>query len=91
MVHRWAKRDELRNAAVLAWYLDPRGSHGFGAAELHDFLAEVARRTPGWPNLCGDLSRVTVVTEEWPRGSETDRVDISGIPKKLSAWRGCFL
>ncbi len=71
------RRDELRNAAVLAWFLDPRGSHGLGSAALRGFLAEVARRTPGWPNFSGDLSRVTVVTEEWPLGSETDRVDIA--------------
>jgi hypothetical protein len=71
------RRNELRNAAVLAWFLDPRGSHGFGAAALRAFLVEVTKRTPGWPNLGCDLSRVTVVTEEWPLGSETDRVDIA--------------
>jgi hypothetical protein len=71
------RRNELRNAAVLAWFLDPRGSHGFGAAALHEFLDRVKRGTPGWPELGGDLSRVTVVTEEWPLGSETDRVDIA--------------
>mgnify|MGYP002721729674 CR=1 FL=1 len=71
------KRDELRNAAVLAWFLDPHGSHGFGAAVLEAFLKEVARITPNWPDLGLDLLRVSVQTEEWPLGSETDRVDIA--------------
>lgn len=71
------RRDELRNAAVLAWFLDPRGSHGFGAEVLRAFLDEVAGKAPGWPDLGRDLSRVTVVTEEWPLGSETDRVDVA--------------
>lgn len=71
------RRDEIRNAAVLAWLLDPHASHGFGTAVLRAFLDEVARGTRGWPNLDSDLSRATVVVEEWPLGSETDRVDIA--------------
>lgn len=71
------RRNELRNAAVLAWLLDPRGSHGFDAAVLRAFLEEVMKGTPDWPDLERDFSRVAVRTEEWPLGSETDRVDIA--------------
>jgi hypothetical protein len=71
------KRDELRNAAVLAWFLDPRASHGLGPAFLAAFLDEVARSTQDWPRLVGDLSRATVATEEWPLSSTSNRVDIA--------------
>lgn len=71
------RRKELRHAAVLAWFLGPRGSHGFGVLALSSFLDTVADHNPGWPDLGRDLSRVTVRTEEWPLGSETDRVDIA--------------
>ncbi|WP_424139650.1 PD-(D/E)XK nuclease family protein [Roseomonas chloroacetimidivorans] len=71
------KRDELRNAAVLAWFLKPHGSHGFGSAVMRALLDEVARIAPDWPYLGRDFSRVSVLTEEWPLGSETDRVDIA--------------
>lgn len=46
------RRDEVRNAAVLAWALDPLGSHGLGPAVL-DALAGVLRRR--WPYADGDL------------------------------------
>lgn len=69
-------RSELRNAAVLAWFLDPRGSHGLGDAALRAFLNAAAERG-GWPAFGGGVARATVQTEEWPLGSETDRVDIA--------------
>lgn len=46
------RRDEVRNAAVLAWALDPLGSHGLGPAVL-DALAGMLRRR--WPYADGDL------------------------------------
>jgi hypothetical protein len=70
------ERKELRNAAVLAWFLDPLGSHGLGAAVLSAVLDHVASRTKDWPTLGGDLSRTRVATEEWPLDSTRDRVDI---------------
>jgi hypothetical protein len=70
-------RDELRNAAVLAWFLNPRGGHGLGEAFLAAFFAEVARQTPGWPSDLGDLSLTKIAVEDWPLNSTTDRVDIS--------------
>ncbi len=70
------KRDELRNAAVLAWFLNPQESHGLGPAFLTAFLEDVARKMPDWPQPVADVSRTTVATEEWPLNSATDRVDI---------------
>ena len=71
------RRNELRNAAVLAWFLDPRGSHGLGSALLTTLLHQVVEAHPGWIDVSHDLSRVAVHTEEWPLGSEVDRVDIA--------------
>ena len=62
---------------MLAWFLNPHGSHGFGPAFLRTLLDEVAKRTPDWPHLDRRLSRVSVLTEEWPLGSEANRVDIA--------------
>lgn len=69
-------RNELRNAAVLAWFLDPRGSHGFGATVLAALLRKVRTSASNWPDLGGNFARVAVRTEDWPLGSETERVDI---------------
>ncbi|MGY4801338.1 PDDEXK-like family protein [Teichococcus aerofrigidensis] len=69
-------RNELRNAAVLAWFLDPRGSHGLGPAVLRDLLRLAADRA-GWLFFAANPSRAVVRTEDWPLGSETDRVDIA--------------
>jgi hypothetical protein len=71
------KRNEVRNAAVLAWFLDPRGSHGFGPDILRRFLALAAEKAPEWPTWSGDLATAHVCTEERPLGSERDRVDIA--------------
>lgn len=71
------KRDEVRNAAVLAWFLNPRGSHGYGPEILRRFLARAAEMAPGWPVVSGDLASARVCTEERPLGSDRDRVDIA--------------
>lgn len=71
------KRNELRNAAVLAWLIDPNGSHGHGPAVLSGLLSAAAERVPSWPSHGVDLSRVSVRTEEHPLGSDRDRVDIA--------------
>ncbi|MBV8686826.1 MAG: PD-(D/E)XK nuclease family protein [Alphaproteobacteria bacterium] len=68
------RRNELRNAAVLAWCLDPQGSHGLGGRVL---MALFGRLRPQLPRL--DLERLgnaSVVTEECPLGDDENRVDI---------------
>ena len=71
------KRNELRNAAILAWLIDPRGSHGYGSDILSRLLSTAAEQVPCWPLHDADLSYVTVHTEERPLGSDRDRVDIA--------------
>jgi len=68
-------RDEVRNSAVLAWLLNPKGSHGLGDSALSALLARLNLefrddfpKTPG--NYC------FVRTEENPDGDITNRVDI---------------
>jgi hypothetical protein len=70
-------RNEVRNAAILAWLFDPRGSHGLGSCILHGFFLAAAGQAPTWPLHDADLTRVTVRTEECPLGTDRDRVDIS--------------
>lgn len=69
------RRRELPNAAVLAWLLDPRGSHGQGSLCLTGLL-DLAQRKSG-VHLSGlALGDVRVQPEERPLGSDRDRVDI---------------
>lgn len=68
------RRDEVRNASVLAWFLNPRGGHGYGSALLQFLLDRIRRRLPEFP--CGASSRSTVTVEECPDGSNANRVDI---------------
>lgn len=63
------KRDEVRNSAVLAWLLNPRGTHGFGGAALQALL----KTMNGFPT---DVSRSVVRTEDSPDGDIGNRVDI---------------
>ncbi|MGS0647353.1 PDDEXK-like family protein [Komagataeibacter melomenusus] len=71
------KYNEGRNSAVLGWLLDPQGTHGWGARLLRDVLRLAGDRYPHWPRLDKDLNTVSVVTECWPAGSTTERVDIA--------------
>src|SRR4051812_36234492 len=50
--------DELRLSAILAWLLDPAGSHGQGALFLAEFLREI-----GLPWLDEDLALARVAVE----------------------------
>jgi len=69
------RRRELPNAAVLAWLLDVRGSHGQGPLCLAAVLDFVSRRSG--LDLSGvALDQVRVQPEERPLGSDRDRVDI---------------
>lgn len=69
------RRKELPNAAVLAWLLDPRGSHGQGALCLSAILSQVQRRS-GLDLSSLPLDKARVQPEERPLGSDRDRVDI---------------
>jgi hypothetical protein len=68
------RRDEVRNASVLAWFLNPRGGHGCGNALLVFLLDQIRNHLPGFP--CGSSSSGTVTVEECPDGSNANRVDI---------------
>nr|WP_230975606.1 PD-(D/E)XK nuclease family protein [Acetobacter garciniae] len=69
--------NEGRNSAVLAWLLDPRGTHGWGSRVLRDLLHLAHMRHADWPNLEDSLNNISVTSECWPMGSVTDRVDIA--------------
>lgn len=64
------RRNEVRNCAVLAWFLNPRGSHGAGATYLKAVMALL-------PEVeAGGLEQARLKTELRPQGSDRDRVDI---------------
>jgi hypothetical protein len=69
------RRDEVRNASVLRWFLDPAGNHGCGDALLSYLLGRVKReqddRFPIKPS-----ASCTVAVEECPDGDQASRVDI---------------
>lgn len=65
-------RSEVRTAAVLAWLLDPSGSHGGGDAYAQALWRSAHDETPGF-NLSG-LRRAS--PEVTPLGDGSDRVDI---------------
>ncbi|WP_198149600.1 PD-(D/E)XK nuclease family protein [Azoarcus sp. CIB] len=68
-------RDEVRNAAVLAWLLDPVGDHGLGAVFLRGLLDEVHRcQSDLRPSFAAD--RVVVQRESYPENDQSNRVDI---------------
>jgi hypothetical protein len=67
------RRDELRNASVLAWFLNPRNGHGMGDGLLRSLLAEVGRKR-NFPQV--PSRACTVLVEECPDGLASNRVDI---------------
>lgn len=69
-------RNEVRNATVLAWLLDPQGSHGFGASMIEQLIEFIARQA-NFTISKGGLCAASVATEECPLGNDRDRVDIS--------------
>ena len=71
------KYNEGRNSAVLAWLLDPQGSHGWGARVISHLLRLVRTKYTTWPDLNDSLTNVSVINECWPVGSTTERVDIA--------------
>lgn len=68
-------RDEVRNSSVLAWMLDPKGSHGQGLYPMLALLNAVSIHFNGsFPSHPGRYCRVR--TEINPNGETADRVDI---------------
>lgn len=71
------KRKEIRNAAVLGWFLNPHGSHGLNGKLLGSVLSIAGERmTPPWfpPKT---LSPYSVRIEDYSLGGNDDRVDIA--------------
>ncbi|WP_390902435.1 PD-(D/E)XK nuclease family protein [Sphingomonas bisphenolicum] len=69
------RRDEVRNASVLRWFLDPRAGHGCAGSLLTDLLERANRTAPGdFPSR--PSSTCTVSVEECPDGDRASRVDI---------------
>ena len=69
------RRKELPNAAVLAWLIDPNGSHGQGDLCLSALLDLLGPRL-GRRFTDIRLGGARVRAEERPLGSDRDRVDI---------------
>ncbi|EKN3715757.1 PD-(D/E)XK nuclease family protein [Yersinia enterocolitica] len=67
-------RKEVRNSAVLAWLLDPEGTHGFGRLPLQAFLRAIRHNRNDIPEDYLHYCRVQVETN--PTGDNTNRVDI---------------
>lgn len=67
-------RKEVRNTAVLAWLLDPEGTHGFGRLPLQAFLRAIRHNRNDIPEDYLHYCRVQVETN--PTGDNTNRVDI---------------
>ncbi|MDY4350628.1 PD-(D/E)XK nuclease family protein [Pectobacterium brasiliense] len=68
------ERKEVRNTAVLAWLLDPEGTHGFGRLPLQAFLQVIRHSRDDIPADYHRYCRVQVETN--PTGDNTNRVDI---------------
>ncbi|WP_160165609.1 PD-(D/E)XK nuclease family protein [Serratia sp. DD3] len=68
-------RKEVQNTTVLAWLLNPLGSHGFGDIMLNTLMAELSLRSAGQlPAYYGEYCRVNV--EVCPSGDTSNRVDL---------------
>lgn len=66
--------DEVRNTSVLAWMLNPRGSHSLGALAIYSFLSLTTEAIP-LTNV--DFKRIKVRTEQYlDVGSNRNRADI---------------
>jgi len=69
------KRKEVLNSSVLAWLLDPQGSHGFGHLALTALLNEITdKKSPYLPSHYERYCQVCVETN--PTGDIKNRVDI---------------
>ena len=71
------KRNEVRNTAVLAWWLDPQGSHGLGDLLLRRFLMCLPINKGQSEKFIKALGKgVKVQTESLPLGEKENRIDI---------------
>ena len=72
-------RSEVRNTAILAWALNPRGSHDKGADVFNALLAHARKKptvsTDGFP-FPSQISRYSIRTEACPFSDQANRVDI---------------
>jgi hypothetical protein len=69
------RRDEVRTASVLSWFLSPRGNHGCGDALLREVLAHIRQKLGGdFPAIPSQHCFVSV--EECPDGDRSSRIDI---------------
>ncbi len=69
------RRDEVRIASVLSWFLNPRGGHGCGDKLMVDMLARIGSRLRGgFP--ARPSAHCSVLVEECPGGDRANRVDI---------------
>lgn len=66
-------RDEVKNSAILAWLLNPKGNHGLDDSALSALLAKLHLKF-GFPKTPGNYCFVR--TEANPDGDITNRVDI---------------
>lgn len=72
------RRDELRNASVLAWILNPSASHGRGAAVLNSLLSLLKERhSESFPLSLPLHGAYTVTTESCPFSDQSNRIDIA--------------
>lgn len=72
-------RNEVRNTSILAWTLNPRGSHGKGPSILNALLDRIRRGRPAEDKFFPFPRQVThclVVTEASPFADQANRVDI---------------
>lgn len=68
------RRDEVRNSAVLAWLLNPKGSHGMGDVAMRGLLGDLNNFDSSFPAACSRFCRVRI--ESNPDGDSGNRVDI---------------
>ncbi len=69
------RRNEVRNSAILAWLLNPAGSHGFGDRPLMALLDYITQwRGTAFSGPAGKYCWVEVETH--PTGDVSNRVDI---------------
>ena len=69
-------RNEMRNASILSWLFDPRGSHGRGSDLLNACLDKIAAKYLAVFPLPSPVTDYTVATEFCPLGDQSNRVDI---------------
>jgi len=70
------KRDEVRNSKVLAWLLDPKGSHGLESKLMCSLLTalRISSQALNFPESPHNTCRVRV--ESSPDGDRSNRLDI---------------